>query len=281
MHRLIKSADDLAWLLAHTGAFQGGQVTELHIQKRRLFDELSRRDVTMGTIITALIHYEVAVPGYAERCAMTRVARLSMRGVTDFSVFEQEGADFSRIGIAHAEATGGQLRFWFDPCGELYVICEEAELEEVSLPTPIRPLRRGVREWTYQADTAASPAVSWFLEHLDLAGQPCVWRSAKGPLAHPAVRGEGCFHPVDPDGSSRDAGVSFQVFGPLDGGGFGITLRVASPHEEAQARLLEALADLIARHFPGTCLAGNLILERDEWLNDPQVGLRRIGVDRL
>ncbi len=281
MRRLIKSADDLAWLLEHTGAFQGGQVTELHIQKQRLFDELSSREITMGTTITALIHYQVTVAGYAQRFAMTRVARLSMRGVTDFSVFEQEGADFSRIGTAHAEATAGQLRFWFDPCGELYVICEEAELEEVSLPTSTRPLRRGVRAWTYQAETEEHPTVAWFLTHLDQAGQPCVWRPANGPVAHPAVRWEGHFYPVDLDGSSHTAGVFFQAFGPLSGGGFGITLRVSPPHEDAQARLLESLADLITRHFPGSCLAGDLLLERDEWLNDPRVSLRRVGLDRM
>ena len=40
---------------------------------------------------------------------MARVAKLTMSGVTDFSLFEQEGSDCSEIGVIHAEATGGDV----------------------------------------------------------------------------------------------------------------------------------------------------------------------------
>src|SRR5574341_1798003 len=118
----IKTAEDLAWLMEHTRGFRGGQVLELHVQKRRVFDEASGRDVDAGTVVGAAIRYDRTLRRTEGLYAVTRVARLTMTGVTDFSIFEQEGADFSEIGEAHAEASEGRLRFWFDPCGELYVI---------------------------------------------------------------------------------------------------------------------------------------------------------------
>ncbi|MFQ5932601.1 MAG: hypothetical protein ACE5MM_09345, partial [Nitrospiraceae bacterium] len=167
MVRRIRTAQDLAWLLDHTHAFQGGQLTDLHVHKQRLFDEASCREIVAGTTLTAVIRYERPVREYDGLYAVTRVAKLTMMGVTDFSVFEQEGADCSEIGVIHAEVSGRRLRFWFDPHGELYVICDEAEIEEVSRPCAARPLRDGMSEWTFQAPTGELPAVSWFLDRLD------------------------------------------------------------------------------------------------------------------
>ena len=38
--------------------------------------------------------------------------------------------------MIQVELKEGKLRFWFDPQGNLYVVCEEALFEEVSLPHP-------------------------------------------------------------------------------------------------------------------------------------------------
>lgn len=273
MHRRIKTAEDLAWLLDHTHAFHGGQVTDLHVRKQRLFDEASGREITAGTTITAAIRYEVAVRGNDRFYAVNRVAKLTMTGVTDFSIFEQEGADFSEIGVTHAEASDGQLRFWFDPRGELYVICDEAQIEEVSRPGASRPIRTGMTEWTFQAQTGDLPAVTWFLDHLDRAGLPCAWRTVKPQHpSHPALRWEGYLVPASAHGAPRTSGVSVQTYGPLDGCGFGITLRASDPHENGIGQLLVTLADIIARSFMGTCLCGNHVMERDEWLGEQKVG---------
>jgi hypothetical protein len=281
MKHRIKTADDLAWLLEHTQAFHGGQVTDLHIRKQRLFDDLSGREITAGTVITAVIRYELAIRGTGGLQAVTRVARLSMIGATDFSIFEQEGADFSELGVIHVEASGGRLRFWFDPHGELYVICDEAELEEVSAPGPARPIRTGMTEWTFQAPVGELPAAAWFLDCLDRAGLPCVWRTVKRSAAsHPALRWEGHLVPASEQRLSRggrdrplSGGVHVQAFGPLDGCDFVISLRASTHHEGPAGRLLMVLADLIARSFEGTCLAGNQIMGGQEWLGEP-------GLDR-
>lgn len=267
MIRPIKSADDLAWLLHHTQAFPGGHIAELLVHKQRLFDESSAREITAGTVITAGIRYEVAIRGIEGVYSVSRVAKLTMKGVTDFSIFEQEGADFSEIGLLHAEMSGGRLRFWFDPGGELYVICDEAVLEEVSRPGSVRPIRSGMTEWTFQAETGQLPTVDWFLERLDRAGVPCVWREMRlqAPM-HPGTRWTGLFLPASTQGLPHTAGVYIQAFGPLDGSCFGITLRASDPHEETLARLLVALADIVARGFSGLCLAGNHVMERNEWL---------------
>jgi len=271
-HR-VKTAEDLAWLMEHTRGFQAGQVLELYVQKQRLFDEALGRDVGAGTVIAAAIRYDRILRGAEGLYAVTRVARLTMAGVTDFSIFEQEGADFSEIGEAHAEASDGRLRFWFDPCGELYVVCDEAELEEVSRPGSDRPYRAGTTEWTFQADAGALPAVGWFLDHLDAVGLPCAWRAMKGrDRGHPARRWEGHLLPANCPELFRGSGVHVATYGPLDGDGFGVTLRVTNPHEPMTGRLLVVLADMIARSFSGLCLAGNHILERDEWLGGQTLG---------
>jgi hypothetical protein len=63
-------------------------------------------------------------------------------------------------------------------------------------------------------------------------------------------------------------GVQVQVYGPLDGSCFGVTLRAPGLSEGGTKRLLLELADLIARHFPGMCLTRNRVMERDEWLEE-------------
>jgi len=272
MIRLIRTAEDLVWLLDHTQAFPGGQITNLAIQKQRVFDEASGREITAGTIISTIIRYEIAIRGVEGLYSVSRVAKLLMKGVSDFSIFEQEGADFSEINLLHAEIAGGRLRFWFDPHGELYVICEEAELEEVSRPGSVRPIRTGMTEWTFQAEAGELPDIDWILKRLDGVGVPCAWRMTKpsGP-AHPAFRWAGLLLPASSHGLPRTAGVYIQTYGPLDGYRFGITLRASDPHEEALGRLLMVLADIIARGFSGLCLAGQHIMERDEWLGGQNV----------
>src|SRR6185295_12205212 len=93
----VANVEDLRWLIGHTGGFRGGYVTDVQMTKRRLFDEGSARDVLTGTIVTVVVRYALR--------RMERVAKLTMRGVTDFSVFEQEGADCSGLSVVHAEYT--------------------------------------------------------------------------------------------------------------------------------------------------------------------------------
>ncbi len=275
MKQRIRTPDDLAWLLEHTRRFHGGQVTDLHVQKRRIFDEGSGREVMAGTILTVVVRYELPCPGSFGLYGITRVARLRMLGVTDFSVFEQEGSDCSEIGVIHAEATGERLRFWFDPEGELYVICDEAELEEVTMPRAGRPVPANITDWTFQAQTGDLPAVSWLLERLDQAGIPCAWRAAKRPAcSHPAYQWEGHLMPASKEETARGGLVYVQTYGPLDGRGFGLTIRACDPYEVEAGRLLLVLADIIVRDFEGTCLAGRQPLEQHEWIDTRGVGAR-------
>ncbi len=99
----IVNIDDLRWLLGHTGGFRGGYVTDVQVSKRRLLDEASGREVPAGTTVTVVIRYRIR--------QMSRVAKLTMTGVTDFSIFEQEGADCSTLGVIQTELTDGKLRF--------------------------------------------------------------------------------------------------------------------------------------------------------------------------
>ena len=265
--RRIRTPDDVAWFLRHTQAFQGGRVTDLHVHKQHLLDESSGREVAAGTVLTAMIRYELSIRDIEGSYAANRVAKLTMKGVTDFSVFEQEGADFSEISIIHADTAGGRLRLWFDPQGELYVICDEAEIEEVSIPTIAKPISTGMAEWTFQAESGETPNIKWLLERLDRAGVPCAWRSVKPPPStHPAVRWTGHLLPASMHDGPRPAGVQVQAYGPFDGSAFGITLRTSGTHDDETGRVLMTLADIIARSFPGMCLARNQVMERDEWL---------------
>ena len=89
MQMPIKDVEDLRWLLGHTGGFRGGYVTDVQMAKRRLFDEGSGANMLADTVVTVVIRYCLR--------HMERVAKLTMTGVTDFSVFEQEGADCSDL----------------------------------------------------------------------------------------------------------------------------------------------------------------------------------------
>jgi hypothetical protein len=266
MLRVIKNSKDLAWLLTHTRGFQRGQIADLHIHKHQLFDEETGRHIPANTVITAVIRYEPIIHEGAGIVALTRVAKLVMKGVSDFSVFEQDGGDFSEIGRIHAEAIDGRFRFWFDPHGEFYVICDEAQFEEVAKPgTPATD--PAMSEWTFQAQGGELPDIRWLLDQLDAAGYPCAWRRRKRtPVSHPALKWEGMLMPADEDHEPASHGVHVQVYGPLDGSKFGITLR-AQDAEHHTHRLLIALADLISRHYAGTCLAGTQVMQVDDWIN--------------
>ena len=260
MQHHIKSAEDLAWLLTHTQWFRGGYVTDVHVSKRRLLDEASGREVLVGTSVTTVIRYQLR--------GVTRVARLTMTGVTDFSIFEQEGADCSTLGVIHAEALAGRLRFWFDPQGELYVVCEEADLEEVSTPLlDARPVSH-VPQWTVQGQSAEGPTVEWLLAELDQAGVPCAWRAVKhARLSHPTVQWEGDLIPAADCDTVHAKCVHVMLYGPLDGPGFGVMLRVMGTQDRQSCRVLALIADVIAQRFMGNCLVGNTIIPGGEWLS--------------
>jgi hypothetical protein len=258
MQMPIKDLEDLRWLLGHTGGFRGGYVTDVQMAKRRLFDEGTARQVLTDTVVTVVIRYSLR--------QMERVAKLTMRGVTDFSVFEQEGADCSTLGVIHAECTAGKLRFWFDPQGELYVVCDEAQLEEVSLPSSEDRLREPVARWTFQSPTPQWPTVEWLLEELDRAGLPCTWKKTKALQAGGSlIQWEGTLLPAQGSDAIERAAVQVMLYGPLEGPGFGILLHVNGSHGAAANRLLSCLSDLIVRRFSGQCLVGNTIIPGEEW----------------
>jgi len=53
----LKNAEDLRWLIGHTGGFRAGYVTDVQMSKRRLFDEGSGREVPAGTTVSVAIRY--------------------------------------------------------------------------------------------------------------------------------------------------------------------------------------------------------------------------------
>ncbi len=254
----IKTQEDLRWFLAHTQGFRGGYVTDLHLSKRRLFDEESGRDVLVGSTVTVVVRYQL--------CGVLRVAKLTLTGVTDFSVFEQEGADCSSLGVIQAELNEGQLRFWFDPQGELYVVCEEALLEEVSSPRSELGLDGSVAQWTFQADDSEAPTVSWLLDQLDRAGTPCIWKANGVSGGRPsAMLWEGDLVAAAYADAGLRSVVAIQAYGPLDGAGFGLRLRLHDGAGRHGGRLLALVTDIVTRNFPGTCLVGQTFLSHTEW----------------
>jgi len=260
MTHFIQNADDLRWLIGHTGGFRSGYITDIQISKRRLFDEGSGRDIPAGTTISVTIRYEVR--------GLVRVARLTMTGVTDFSVFEQDGADCSSLGIIQTELSSGKLRFWFDPQGELYVVCDEAHLEEVA--APFVPTRKAVElaRWIFQGRTGQGPTIHSLLHELDQAGLRCTWHETNRSAAtHPAVQWEGDLIPVDDSRTSADGLMHVLAYGPLERQGFGLMLRVFGDQDQRMSRMLEVLADHITRQFPGDCLVGTTIIPGREWEN--------------
>jgi len=260
MKHQVVNIEDVRWMLGHTGGFCGGYVTDVQVSKRRLLDEASGREVLAGTTVMVVIRYRIR--------QMARVAKLTMTGVTDFSMFEQEGADCSTLGIIQAEWTDGKLRFWFDPQGELYVVCEEAQLEEVAAPS-LEPLSlEQVAQWTFQSTMPDWPTVIWLLAELDVAGVPCTWRPrASSPGRHSAIQWEGDLLPASMQGTVDATGVHCMLYGPLDGPGFGMVLRVRGVQDRRTGRVLSLLADLIVERFSGQCLVGNTIIPGGEWQN--------------
>ena len=258
VNRTIKHAEDLRWLIGHTGGFRAGYVTEIQIVKRRLFDERSTREVPAGTTIAVTIHYEVR--------DLVRVAKLTMAGVTDFSVFEQDGIDCSSLSVIQAELNAGKLRFWFDPQGELYVVCDEAHLEELTLPVVTAQQAAELARWTFQGLDAEGPTIQWLLTELDQAGLPCTWHDAGRTAAiHPAVQWEGSLRPADDSLVSEDNLVHAMAYSPPEGQGFGLLLRVFGIQDRRLSRILEVLADRITQCFPGNCLVGSTIIPGREW----------------
>lgn len=254
----IKSAEDLRWLIGHTGGFRSGYVTDVQMSKRHLFDEGSGREVPAGTTVSVTIRYEMR--------GMARVAKLTMTGVTDFSIFEQDGADCSALGVIQAEFSAGKIRFWFDPQGELYVVCDEAHLDEITVPFMTADQSAEFARWTFQGRTAKGPTVQWLLHELDRAGLPCVWHEAKQVVAiHPAVQWEGDLIPAGDSMADENNLVHVIAYGPLDGQGFGLMLRVFGIQNRRMSRVLEVLADQITQHFAGDCLVGTTIIPGHKW----------------
>ena len=68
----LEHLEDLRWLIAYTGGFRSGYVTDVQMSKRRLFDEESGREVLAGTTVTITIRYQVR--------GLVRVAKLVMTG---------------------------------------------------------------------------------------------------------------------------------------------------------------------------------------------------------
>lgn len=256
----IKNVEDLRWLMGHTGGFRGGYVTDVQMSKRRLFDEGSSREVLTDMVVVVVVRYRLT--------QLERVARLTMTGVTDFSIFEQEGADCSTLGVIQAEHTAGKLRFWFDPQGELYVVCDEATLEEVAMPSTEKLLRESVAQWTFQSPIADWPTVQWLLKRLDGAGLPCTWRKARSSAMRSSfIQWEGTLSPAQGADALEQAAVRVMLYGPLEGTGFGIVLNTNGTHSPAANRVLSCLSDLLVQHYSGLCLVGNTIIPGGEWLS--------------
>jgi hypothetical protein len=256
----IVTIEDVRWLLGHTGGFRGGYVTDVHVSKRRLLDEASGREVPAGTTVTVVIRYRIR--------QMARVAKLTMAGVTDFSMFEQEGTDCLTLGVIQTELTDGKLRFWFDPQGELYVVCDEAQMEEVAAPSLDLLSLSQVAQWTFQSGVPDWPTITWLLAELDVAGVPCIWRATISSSGrHPSIQWEGDLLPASMQGAADAMGVHCMLYGPLDGPGFGVVLRVRGVQDRRTGQVLSLLADSITQRFSGQCLVGNTIIPGGEWQN--------------
>ena len=261
----IKTLEDLQWFLAHTRGFSGGYVTDLHLSKRRLLDEETGREVLVGSVVTVVVRYQLH--------GVLRVSKLTLFGVTDFSVFEQEGADCSSLSCIQAELNEGQLRFWFDPQGELYVVCEEALLEEVSSPRGDAGMGGSAMQWMFQADAGDAPSVGWFLDALDRAGLPCIWKPAGSHVDRSLLAcWQGYLIAAASSDPLQSASVAIQAYGPLDGAGFGIRLSLHDTGGRQSERLFTAVTDVVTREFSGTCLVGQTVLSNDDWSNWKSLG---------
>jgi hypothetical protein len=244
--------------MAHTGGFRSGYVTDVQMSKRRLFDEETGREVPAGTTVSVTIRYHAR--------GLVRVAKLTMTGVTDFSILEQDGVDCSTLGVIQTEFSAGKLRFWFDPQGELYVVCDEAYLDEIVMPFMMADQAVECARWTFQGRTAPGPTVQWLLHELDRAGLPCVWREAKQAVAiHPAVRWEGDLMSASDSRADEHALVHVIAYGPWDERGFSLMLQAYGTENRRISQVFEILADRITQHFTGDCLVGTTIILGHEW----------------
>lgn len=197
---------------------------------------------------------------------MVRTATLTMTGVTDFSIFEQDGADCSTLSTIQTEFSAGKLRFWFDPQGELYVVCEEASFDEIATPFVMADQATELARWTFQGRAAEGPTVEWLLHELDRAGLPCAWHDATRAVAiHQAVQWEGDLIPVCESTVNGGNTVHVMGYGPLEGQGFGLMLRVMGTQDRRMSRIVEVLADQITQQFVGDCLVGTTIIPGREW----------------
>lgn len=254
----VKTLEDLRWFLAHTQGFRGGQITDVHLSKRRIFDERSGQDVLAGSTATVVVRYSVQ--------DICRVAKLTMQGVSDLCIFEQDGADCSLLGMIQAEINEGKLRFWFDPQGELYVVCDEALLEEVSFPQSDADRHGAVGQWTFQAHSGEAPTVCWLLEQLDRAGSPCFWKaSGPGGVTNGTRICEGQLVATADENRGLAAAVEVQMYGPTDGAGFGMRMRLIHRGSRPGGRLLNLVAEVVMQCFSGTCLTGEGAFAQEGW----------------
>ena len=259
MTHSIKTVDDLRWFLSRTAGFRGGHITDVHLSKRRIFDEASGREMMAGSMATVVVRYHTQ--------GILRVAKLTMLGVTDLSLFEQDGSDCSSLGAIQVEMSEGKLRFWFDPDGNLYTVCEEATLEEVSLPASESDMGGEIAQWTFQADSGEAPTVEWLLARLDQAGVPCIWKAAtRRQGRHSLMCWEGELAMAADMAAGAAAALRVEAYGPLDGAGFGLRLQTRDAAGRLGGRLLSLVTDLVTQRYRGTCLVGQTFLSHEEWV---------------
>ena len=136
------------------------------------------------------------------------------------------------------------------------------------MPSSDDRLREPLARWTFQSPTPEWPTVEWLLGELDRAGLPCTWKKAKAPQERPSlIQWQGTLLPAHGADAIEQAAIQVMLYGPLDGRGFGILLRLDCSQGAAAHRLLSVLSDLIVRRFAGQCLVGNTIIPGGEWLN--------------
>ena len=258
MTHSIKTADDVRWLLTHTQGFRDGRVMDVHLAKRWMFDEESGRDVSAGSVVTVVVRYHLQ--------GVLRIAKLTLQGVSDFSIFEQDGGDCTALGSIQVELHEGLLRFWFDPQGNLYAVCEDALLEEVSLPHSDADLHTGAAQWIFQAESCTPPTVDWLLNELDQAGVPCIWKATARRTGIPeTLCWEGELVAAADVNAGSAAALTVQAYEPMDGGGFGIRLQPRLATGRISGRLLRAVTEAVTQRYAGTYLTGENVVSSEEW----------------
>lgn len=261
MKQSIRNAEGLTWLLRHTRAFRGGRLVECHVMRRLLFDDRLDREVPAGTTVTLTVRYEYleCEPSAGEASSartlprVHRVAQLRCEGVSDFSLFEQEGADGGRIDALQVECYDERIRLWFDQYGEVYVVCDVVEFDEVALPMA-RTAGTPPREWAFQSRTGALPSVDWLLRQLDSRRLPCSWRADQKQ----DVRAQGyVWSGVLTRRAGREGpaqqGVVLQGSVAIDGAAFGVVVRVPGDGAADDA-LVAAVMDVMTEQFEGDYL---------------------------